>query len=67
MVAQMPLLMEQMQSPQFREVLNNPRALQAMIQVQQGMQELQSQVPSMFSGLGLVSHAKIYGSIYESK
>ena len=54
MTAQMPLLLEQMQNPQFQQMLNNPRALEAMMQVQQGMQELQSQAPSIFSGPGLV-------------
>lgn len=59
MAAQMPLLLEQMQNPQFQQMLNNPRALQAMMQVQQGMQELQSQAPSVFPGAGLVCLMRI--------
>lgn len=47
------MLMQQMQDPRFQDLLNNPRALQAMMQVQQGMQNLQSEAPGLFSSSGL--------------
>lgn len=54
MAAQMPMLMQQMQDPRFQQMLSNPRALQAMLQVQQGMQSLQSEAPGLFAAPGLV-------------
>lgn len=52
MTAQMPMLMQQMQDPRFQQMMNNPRAMQAMMQVQQGMQNLQSEAPGLFSAPG---------------
>ena len=54
MAAQMPMVMQQMQDPRFQQLLTNPRAMQAMMQVQQGMQNLQSEVPGFLSGPGLI-------------
>ena len=54
MASQMPMIMQQMQDPRFQQMLTNPRAMQAMMQVQQGMQSLQSEAPGLFSGPGLI-------------
>lgn len=48
----MPSLLERMQSPELQSVLGNPRALQALMQIQQGMQQLQLEAPSLVPGLG---------------
>jgi len=37
----------QMQSPEMQSLLNNPRALQAMMQIQAGMTQLQLEAPSL--------------------
>ncbi|XP_028398994.1 ubiquilin-1-like [Dendronephthya gigantea] len=52
MASQMPMMMQQMRDPRFQQMLSNPRAMQAMMQVQQGMQSLQSEVPGLFPGVG---------------
>lgn len=44
------MMMQQMQDPRFQQLMSNPRALQAMMQVQQGMQSLQTEAPGLFSG-----------------
>ena len=41
-----------MQSSEMRQLMSNPEALRAMMQVQQGMQQLQSAAPGLFSGQG---------------
>ncbi|CAF0765197.1 unnamed protein product [Brachionus calyciflorus] len=50
----MPAMLQQLQNPEMRSLLTNPEALQAMMQIQQGMQRLQSTAPSLglLSGLG---------------
>lgn len=44
-----PELMRQMRSPETMSVLTNPRAMQALIQIQQGLQTLQTEVPGFMS------------------
>ncbi|XP_023262978.1 ubiquilin-4-like [Seriola lalandi dorsalis] len=46
-----PELMRQMQNPQTLSMLTNPRAMQALIQIQQGLQTLQAEVPGFMSSL----------------
>ena len=41
-----------MQNEEMRQVMSNPEALRAMMQVQQGMQQLQQSAPGLFGGLG---------------
>lgn len=51
----MPQMMQQLQNPEMRSLLTNTDALQAMMQIQQGMQRLQSSAPSgVLSGLVLL-------------
>lgn len=40
---------EQMQSPQTLSMLTNPRAMQALIQIQQGLETLQAEVPGFMT------------------
>jgi len=39
-----------MQSPEMQSLLNNPRALQAMMQIQAGISQLQLEAPSLSQG-----------------
>lgn len=49
----LPQMMQQLQNPEMRSLLTNTEALQAMMQIQQGMQRLQSSAPpGVLSGLG---------------
>jgi ubiquilin len=49
----LPQVMQQLQNPEMRSLLTNTEALQAMMQIQQGMQRLQSAAPpNVLSGLG---------------
>lgn len=41
-----------MQNSEMRQLMGNPEALRAMMQVQQGMQQLQQTAPGLFGGQG---------------
>lgn len=43
----MALLRPQMQNPDSLSVLTNPRAMQALLQIQQGLQMLQTEAPGL--------------------
>jgi len=49
----LPQMMQQMQNPEMQSMLTNPRALQAMRQISQGMQTLQQENPGMLPGFGV--------------
>ncbi|XP_029306909.1 ubiquilin-4 [Cottoperca gobio] len=46
-----PELMRRMQSPDTLSMMTNPRAMQALIQIQQGLQTLQAEAPGFMSRL----------------
>lgn len=50
----LPQMMQQLQNPEMRSLLTNTEAMQAMMQIQQGMQRLQSAAPNsnLLGGLG---------------
>lgn len=53
----MPQFLQQLQNPEVQGLITNPQALQAMMQIQQGMEQLHRVAPSMFpagaaAGLG---------------
>merc|ERR1719210_201793 len=48
--AQMPHFLQQMQNPEIQSALSNPRALEAMMQIQQGMATLQTEAPGLLPG-----------------
>ncbi|KAH3814994.1 hypothetical protein DPMN_143513 [Dreissena polymorpha] len=50
---QLPTMLQQMQNPAVQSVMTNPRALQAMQQVMQGMQTLNTEAPGLFPNMGL--------------
>ncbi|KAM4664986.1 ubiquilin-4 [Discoglossus pictus] len=49
---QMPVFLQQMQNPESLSIMTNPRAMQALLQIQQGLQTLQTEAPGLISGLG---------------
>ncbi|XP_054160618.1 ubiquilin-1-like [Oppia nitens] len=44
----MPTMLQQMQSPEMQNIVTNPQALQAIMQIQQGMEQLQRVAPNIF-------------------
>ena len=40
-----------MQSPEFQQAVSNPRVMQAMMQIQQGMMQLQTEAPGLLPGM----------------
>ncbi|KAM5295247.1 ubiquilin-4 [Glossophaga mutica] len=49
---QLPVFLQQMQNPESLSVLTNPRAMQALLQIQQGLQTLQTEAPGLIPSLG---------------
>ena len=41
-----------MQNPAFQEAVTNPRVMQALMQIQQGMQQLQTEAPDLLPSTG---------------
>lgn len=41
-----------MQNPEFQQAVSNPRVMQAMMQIQQGMMQLQAEAPGLVPGVG---------------
>lgn len=55
MAAMMPQMLQQMQNPSVQQLMGNPEALQAIMQIQQGMERLRTAAPEVFQSLGLPS------------
>lgn len=49
MSSQLPAMLQQMQRPEMQALMTNPRAFQAMMQIQQGMQQLQNEIPGLMT------------------
>uniref|UniRef100_U3INF3 Ubiquilin 4 n=2 Tax=Anas platyrhynchos TaxID=8839 RepID=U3INF3_ANAPP len=47
---QLPVFLQQMQNPDSLSILTNPRAMQALLQIQQGLQTLQTEAPGLVLG-----------------
>ncbi len=54
----------QMQNPDVQSVMTNPRALQAIMQIQQGMQQLQAEAPGLVGRL-IISYRMIYSLLFK--
>ncbi|XP_013876198.1 ubiquilin-1 [Austrofundulus limnaeus] len=50
---QIPLFLQQMQSPELLSAMFNPRAMEALLQIQQGLQTLAAEAPSLLPMAGL--------------
>uniref|UniRef100_A0A8C4QEI7 Ubiquilin n=1 Tax=Eptatretus burgeri TaxID=7764 RepID=A0A8C4QEI7_EPTBU len=48
---QLPVFLPQMQNPDVLSAMTNPRAMQALMQIQQGLQTLAQEVPGLMPGL----------------
>ncbi|XP_027013467.1 ubiquilin-4 [Tachysurus fulvidraco] len=48
---QLPVFLQQMQNPDALSVMTNPRAMQALMQIQQGLQTLQTEAPGLMPSL----------------
>ncbi|XP_003693998.1 ubiquilin-4 [Apis florea] len=53
MRAMMPAFIQQMQNPQIQNVVTNPDALAAIMQIQQGMEQLRTVAPDFVENMGL--------------
>merc|ERR1711892_744695 len=49
----MPQMLQQMQNPSVQQLMGNPEALQAIMQIQQGMDRLRTTAPDVFQSMGL--------------
>merc|ERR1712106_330489 len=49
----MPQMLNQMQNPSVQQLMGNPEALQAIMQIQQGMDRLRQTAPDVFQSMGL--------------
>ncbi|XP_032932224.1 ubiquilin-1-like isoform X2 [Catharus ustulatus] len=68
---QLPTFLQQMQNPDTLSAMSNPRAMQALLQIQQGLQTLAVEAPGLIPGLnpglgGLGSTAAPTGSTVPS-
>ncbi|XP_021460948.2 ubiquilin-1 isoform X4 [Oncorhynchus mykiss] len=50
---QLPMFLQQMQNPEMLSAMSNPRAMQALLQIQQGLQTLATEAPGFIPGVGL--------------
>nr|CAB3267468.1 ubiquilin-1 [Phallusia mammillata] len=51
MAEMLPAMLRQMQSPEMQALYTNPRAMEAMMQMQQAMQTLQQEAPGILPGM----------------
>jgi len=60
--AMMPQLLQQMQNPSVQQLMSNPEALQAIMQIQQGMEALRVAAPDVYNSMGLPSLPPGFGA-----
>merc|ERR1719186_346466 len=53
MFAGNPAMQQQMQNPSVQQLMGNPEALQAIMQIQQGMDRLRTAAPEVYNSMGL--------------
>lgn len=49
----MPQFLQQMQNPEVQAMMTNPQALNAIMQIQQGMEQLRSAAPGLVNSMGI--------------
>ncbi|XP_075979866.1 ubiquilin isoform X1 [Anticarsia gemmatalis] len=49
----MPQMLAQLQNPEMQQMMSNPQALNALLQIQQGLEQLRSAAPNLVNNLGL--------------
>lgn len=53
MRSMMPQLLQQMQNPEVQQMMSNPQAIEAILQIQQGMEQLRSAAPGLVGSMGI--------------
>ncbi|XP_058448117.1 ubiquilin-1 [Malaya genurostris] len=53
MRAMMPQFLQQLQNPEVQQMMSNPQALDAILQIQQGMEQLRSVAPGLVNTMGI--------------
>ncbi|XP_022129732.1 ubiquilin-1 [Pieris rapae] len=48
----MPQMLTQLQNPEMQQMMSNPQALGALLQIQQGMEQLRAAAPTLVNNLG---------------
>jgi len=49
----MPQFLQQMQNPEVQQMMTNPQALNAILQIQQGMEQLRQAAPGLVGSMGI--------------
>lgn len=49
----MPQMLQQMQSPEVQQMMTNPQAINAILQIQQGMEQLRQVAPGLVGSMGI--------------
>lgn len=49
----MPQFLQQLQNPEMQQMMTNPQALNAILQIQQGMEQLRQVAPDLVGSLGV--------------
>lgn len=57
MRSMMPQLLQQLQNPEMQTLMSNPQALNAIMQIQQGMETLRSTAPNLINTFGVPPNA----------
>lgn len=58
----LPNAFQQMQSPEIRQALSNPEAIEAMMQITRGMEQLQRTAPALFNMMSANSGGNLFGA-----
>lgn len=49
----MPQFLQQLQNPDVQQMMSNPQAIEAILQIQQGMEQLRSVAPGLVNTMGI--------------
>lgn len=49
----MPQFLQQLQNPEMQQMMSNPQAIEAILQIQQGMEQLRSVAPGLVNTMGI--------------
>lgn len=53
MRSMMPQFLQQLQNPEVQQMMSNPQAIEAILQIQQGMEQLRSVAPGLVNTMGI--------------
>lgn len=49
----MPQFLQQLQNPEMQQMMSNPQAIEAILQIQQGMEQLRTVAPGLVNSMGI--------------